>query len=190
MPATNKVIPAKKFHDLAEYNYATYCDILPPDISFEDLFQPSTWAHFGAADPTNAKFKVGTIVRVIAEDGSYDLDLVVVDVNVGSVTMRIRPFFGELSGSEAIKEAQKIAGTRPGTVPVGRDGKPVVRVDHLPATGWRVIGVNGEVSKNHPTKLAAEKAMAEYLRKAHLTMPELPTEPEKEPKPTKADKAA
>lgn len=182
-----KHIPAKLFRDLAEFKVSTYCDVLPPNITFEDLFQPNVWAHFGGAKG-NSKFKKGDVVRAIAEDGSFDLDLTVVDVNVGSVTMRIRPFYGDLSGAEALKEAQKVADTKPGVVALGRDGKPVVRVDHLPATGWRVIGVEGEVSRGHESRAAATEAMNEYLKKARLVMPE--PEPKAEPKAKAETKAA
>lgn len=184
----NKIIPATLFRDLAEFYTNRYMAVLPPDITFEDLFQPHMWAHFGGI-PENAKFKRHDTVRCIAEDGSFDLDLTVANVEVGSVTMKIRPYFGDKSGDAAIVEANKVAGSTPGIVPLDRDGKPTVRVDHLAATGWRVIGTGGEVSRGHPTKAAAEKAMAEYMKKAHLRFPD-PVEPEKELKPAKAEKAA
>ena len=189
MSTRNKIIPATLFRDLAEFYSNRYMSVLPPDITFEDLFQPHMWAHFGGTEG-NSKFKRHDTVRCIAEDGSFDLDLTVVNVEIGSVTMRIRPYFGELSGDAAIREAAKVANANPGIVPLARDGQPTVRVDHLPATGWRVIGTGGEVSRGHPTKAAAEKAMADYLKKAGLRMPEPVVEPEKELKPAKAEKAA
>lgn len=187
---TNKRIPAILFSNPEEFTITRWCAVVPPDITFEDLLQPHAWAHFSGPPPSReyprgqGKFQLHDIVRVIAEEGEFDLDLVVTDVNVGSVTMKVRPFFGEASGDAAVTEALKIAGTKPGIVPLGRDNKPVVYVDHTPATGWRLVNESGTVSDKYPTRAAAEKAMAQYLKKAHLVLPELePDTVKKDEKP-------
>jgi hypothetical protein len=164
---TIKHLSATLFNELADYKFDRRFAILPPNVTFEDLFQPTLWAHYAN------KWHKHDIVRVVAEDGSYDVDLTVEDVQVGGIKMRVRPFYKAAAGDAAVAAAAKAADeNRLAVVPVDKAGNPVVRVEFLPATQWRVIGLNGEISRDHKTEAAAKKAMAEYLKKNGLTMPE------------------
>ena len=57
-------------------------------------------------------------------------------------------------------------------VPIGADGRPVVFIEHLPKTKWRVIGLNRtEVKRDIATKEAAEVEMAMYLSDIRMRLP-------------------
>lgn len=171
-----KHLPATLFGELADYKFDRHFAVMPPEVKFEDLFLPTLWAHYAR------KFKKYDIVRVAAEDGSWDVDLTVDAVTVGGVTMKVRPYFGNLSAEAAVvAAAAKAEDGRMTEVPLDKSGKPKVYVEHLPATKWRVVGLNGEVSREHKTKAEAEKAMADYLKANGLELPK--------PAPDKKDAA-
>lgn len=182
---TIKHLPATLFNELADYKFDRRFAVLPPGITFEDLFVPTLWAHYAN------KWHRHDIVRVVAEDGSFDVDLTVAEVTVGAITMKVRPFFGQASAEAAVAAATKAAESgRLAIVPLAKDGKPVVRVEYQPATKWRVLGLNGEISRDHETESAASKVMREYLKKTGLALPvQDVAEPKDEPKPAKGKAA-
>lgn len=163
---TIKPLPANLFNEPENYKFTRRFAILPSTTKFEDLFHPTFWAHYAN------KWAKYDIVRVVAEDDSFDVDLMVANVAVGGITMKVRPYFGDRSGEAAVEAAAKAADEGRLTV-VSKDkaGKLKVYVEHLPATNWRVVGLNGEVSRDHKTKGEAEKAMKQYLKANGLTMP-------------------
>jgi len=169
-----KYIPAKAMNETADYVFTRYCVEIPPNITLEDLFRPVVWSHFSVGN----KLKKYDIVRCIAENGGYDIDLTVREVEVGGVHMIPRPHVGGKAGADAMSQVTKVAEkTIPTVVPLDRDGKPVVRVEFLPATKWRVIGhEGGEVSRGHKTEADAIKEMNRYLKSAGLVMPKMPTD--------------
>ena len=152
-----------------DYVHDRYTIVLPPGVTLEDLFVPTFWAHH------TKRLRIHTIVRCIAEDGSFDLDLTVSAVPAGnsSIIMRLRPNYGGMTGEAAVAAAQKSADDiRLKEVPFSRDGKPVVRVKYLAATNWRVLGLEGrEISRDHKTHGEAIKSMTKYLTDARLEMP-------------------
>jgi len=161
-------IPGNAIRELADYVFQRYHIIVPPAVSFEDLFKPITWAHHAG------RLKQYDIVRVCANDGAYDVDLTVLSVENGGVQMGVRPHMGGLIAEKAIEVAATRAKEATVTkVPIEADGLPKVRVQFLPATKWRVLGMTGVVSQDHPSEKAAIKAMNEYLRSNGLEMPKL-----------------
>ena len=76
----------------------------------------------------------------------------------------IEPSEVELTEASEIGKAERV-------VPFGRDGTPVVRIEHLPATKWRVLGLHSQVSAGHETEAQARKAMADYLAGIRYVMP-------------------
>lgn len=166
-----KYIPAKSMNETADYIFTRYVVEIPPNMGIEDLFKPVNWAHF-----STGKLKKHDTIRCIAENGSFDIDLSVREVTVGGVHMVQRPHINGKCGAAAMAELDRIAEeSAPSIVPLARDGLPVVRVEFLPATKWRVIGLEGgEVSRGHKTEAAATKAMHEYLKSAGLLMPKVP----------------
>lgn len=161
-----KHLHANVFRNLADYSFDRWFGVMPPDVTFEDLFHPTTWAHYAN------KFKKFDVVRAVAEDGSYDVDLTVSEVTVGGIHMRVRPFFKDAAGDAAVAVAAKAASSAaPKIGPLAADGKSKIRVEFLPATKWRVLGLNGEVSRDHATEAAANKAMAKYLKDIGMELP-------------------
>jgi len=166
-----KYIPAKSMNETADYVFTRYVVEIPPNMGIEDLFKPISWAHF-----STGRLQKYDTVRCIAENGSFDIDLTVRTVEVGGVHMVQRPHVNGKCGAAAMAELDEIAEkSTPTLVPLDTDGRPVVRVEFLPACKWRVIGLEGgEVSRGHKTEAAAIKAMNEYLKSAGLLMPKVP----------------
>ena len=173
-----KYIAATQLNETADYNYTRWMVIIPQNIAFEDLFVPVTWAH------VRNKLSKHDVIRVVAQDGSYDMDLTVRQIEVGGVHMLVRPHMDGIAGAEALtKAAERAKEAAPKVVPLDGEGNPVVKVQYLPATKWRVIGINGgEVSRNHDTEADAIEAMNAYLASSGLSMPKLgDREPAKKP---------
>ncbi len=161
-----KYLDVKNMQQLADFAHKRYFVKLRPGETFEDLFIPTFWSYH------KNKIEKYDIVRVVAHDDSFDVDLTAVDIPVGGIVMKLRPLFGGLSGTEALEAASHGAKHSAMTiVPLGSDNLPVVRVEHLAATGWRVIGLRGEVSRDHKSEEAATAAMMKYLKQAHLEFP-------------------
>ncbi len=167
-----KYVPARALNETADYIYTRFCVEVPPDMVLEDLFTPIAWAH------VRNRLQKHDIVRCIAEDGSFDVDLTVREIEVGGVHMVPRPHIGGLSGGKALDKLSKIASSStPNKVPLDSEGRPVVKVQFLPATKWRVIGMSGhEVSRGHKSEAEAVQAMHKYLASAGLEMPKLSEE--------------
>ena len=65
------------------------------------------------------------------------------------------------AGDHGLDRVRREAPVRPERA--GLEGPPISRVEHTPATKWRVIGLDGgEVSRGHPTKAEAEAALKRY----------------------------
>lgn len=145
---------------------------LPPSYKYEDLFQPAFWKHH------QVRLGVLDIVRVRAEDGSFDVMLTVGGkAENGELIMDLWPKFPahirveNIAGvNGAAIAARNLAPTK---VPLSKsDGLPVARTEFLEATKWRVRGVDGqEVSRNHPTESAAREALSRYLNNMNFEMP-------------------
>jgi hypothetical protein len=171
---TLKHLPPNLFNELADYRFDRRFAVLPPGTTFEDLFIPTLWAHYAN------KWKKYDIIRVVAEDGEFDVNLTVENVAVGGITMKPWPHFRGASGDAAVVAASKAAEAgRMTEVPLDKAGKPKVYVEHLPATNWRVVGLNGEVSRDHKTKAEAEKAMDKYLKESGLVLAKPAGKPDK-----------
>jgi hypothetical protein len=153
--------------DNAAQRYATYFEVVPEDVGYEDIFHPGFWRHHG---PRLRKFDVVrlahaadkfdiyvTVVRIIATG-------VVVDFHGGRPPAGVDPF---KVAAEQLADAMKVK-----TAPIGLDGKPVVRVNHTPKTMWRVLGLNSdEVERNIPTRELAEARMGIYLNEIRMRNP-------------------
>lgn len=143
-------------------HYAVGCGTAPKlhaDTKIEDLFRPQFWANHAK------RLMVGDIVRVRAADGSWDVQLTVVAKQPGGVVMDLWPKYPDMS---ALLNAAGLSKAADDVKPVLRPqkvrGKDVPRVEHTPATKWRLIGLDGnEVSRDHDSKEHAELAMAKYL---------------------------
>lgn len=173
-----KHLPSHFFNSVAAYEHSEYFCTLPANFDIADLFNPISWAHHVH------KLNEGDIVRIRTIDGRSDFKVVVDTVTPGGVNVSPWP---RVNGASALPELDELAAEKRLTVvPIAPDGEPVVRIQHLPATGWRVMGINGEVSRNHRSETEARHKMAEYLELAGLKMPEAKA-PEGEVEPEAAE---
>lgn len=158
----------KALRHLADYQHSRYFVVLAPGNSYEDLFSPVYWAHH------RLKLKQYDIVRVRAHDGAFDVDLTVAGTPKGGVLMEYRsgrPPKALMSTSEA-KAHDASEAIRIQVVPIGRDGKPVVRTDWQKATNWRVIGLNSEeVARDLVTEGEAIAIRDKYLTDLMMRLP-------------------
>lgn len=156
-----RFLDIKNMQVLQDYAHSRYYVQLKPDDTYDDLFVPTFWAYH------RGKLRQNDLIRVRAHDGRFDVTLTVVDVKTGGVAMQrwpIEPAAEEAAAASEIGKTDRL-------VPFAGDGKPVVRVEFLPATNWRVIGLNGEVSFGHKDEPTALKAMHEYLAGIRYVMP-------------------
>lgn len=125
---------------------------LPESIEYADLFDPVFWRHHAM------KFKPGNLMRVRRVDGAWDVQLNVVAQVQGGLQVEEWPKWPDEAQQEAAKAEQGKA------IEVTEiNGRPVPRVEHTPATKWRVIGLDGnEVSRGHATKDEAHAALKRY----------------------------
>ena len=155
-------LPAKGFFTSTstyQTNHWTALD-LPEHVEYKSLFEPSFWRHHAH------KFSIGDIIRVRRVDGVWDVQLVVDANGVGALTVSEWPKWPKDEEVEAAREAA----SAPLEIRL-LDGKPVPRVEHTPATKWRVIGVNGEeVTRNFATKPEAERDLERYVASIGKTL--------------------
>jgi len=152
----------------ASFRYKEYFEKLEPGIQFEDIFAPNFWRHHNKGG-----IAVDDIIRMQAYDRSFDVFVTVakktpsgllVEYMGGRPPANTDPLAAE---KDAIAKSFEIK-----TVPLWRDNKPVVRVEHLPKTKWRVLGLEKrEIQRNIETKEEAERCMAKYLDDMRLRMP-------------------
>lgn len=154
-------LDVKNMQVLQDYAHRRYFVQLKPNDTYADLFVPTFWAYH------KGKLEKNDLIRVRAENGSFDVTVTVVDVKVDGIVMQRWPIEPP---AEALVQAAEI-GKAERVVPFGSDGRPKVRIDHLPATKWRVIGLHSEVSQGHETEAAAIKAMQGYLEGIRYVMP-------------------
>lgn len=152
--------------DVAEQRFFV---MLPEDVEPEDIFHPFYWRHHAG---NTRLFENNTVIRLRSAVGAFDFDVVltkkvagglVVEYRCGRVPEGFDPF-------AAARDALSNEGLK--LVPIGGDGKPIVRVDFTQKSKHRLIGLNGqEVIRDLDSKAAAEREMAKYLASARLRMP-------------------
>lgn len=151
---------------LREQTYADYFEMLPEDVGYEDIFHPAFWRHHKNVKPF-------TMIRVRRADGAFDVDLTVRTPVAGGLVMEFRggrppvgvdPYKVE---SDARAEAMRMR-----VAPIAGNGKPVIRIEYLPKTKWRVIGLGSEeIKRDLPTRDAAESELAIYLHTINMRNP-------------------
>jgi hypothetical protein len=166
-----KYLPAKALTraDCADYKITSYVETLPPGVEFDDIFNPLFWAHH------KGKLKINDIIRLIASDRSFDVDVTVSHVSRGGVTVELRG--GRLPRgidiAEAARQAAMAKAKEPQPVPVNKiSGKHMIRIDHTPKTKWRLIGIDGKEVKRGMEKAEAEAELDKYLNEMNMFIPE------------------
>lgn len=162
-------IPVNLFEMVGDHAYTRRFAELPPHITFEDLFSPSNWSYYGA---NTGRFSRWDIIRVVSGEQDFDVDLTVTEVVTGGLHVKVRGgYFKGKVGAEAVIEANKVADAVRPKVAADKDGKPNVYVQFRKATNWRVMGPDGEISRNHETEAAAVDAMNTYLKQVGMVLP-------------------
>lgn len=151
---------------LAEQTYASFFEMLPETVEYEEIFYPTFWMH-------HKKVRPYTIIRVRRADHAFDVFVtvrtpvaggLVVEFHSGRPPRGVDPYAVE---SEIHAEAAKLK-----VAPIGRDGKPVVKIEFLPKIKWRVLGLGSEeIARNIETRDQAEITMADYLRSISMRNP-------------------
>lgn len=164
---TTRKLQAKALAQTYEQHYRQWFAQLEPGVQFEDLFFPRFWSHHHLA------LKPRDQVRVRAHDGSFDVMVTVVSTPTGGAVVDLWPRFpagvDAAAEAEARATAAKLGKTRVRILP---SGKLSVRVEHLPATKWRVIGDDQkEVSRDHESEELATAAMMKYLDECRMEFP-------------------
>lgn len=158
--------------DIGGYRTNWYAIRQPVGHTFEDLFRSSYWRHY------QTKLNIMDIIRVRAEDGNFDVMVTVANkADNGEISMEEWPKYPKHLAADRIATISQAGAAAsamaPSKVPFNKaDGLPMVRVEFLEATKWRLRGFDGqEVSRNHPTETEARKAMEAYLSRMGLVMP-------------------
>lgn len=154
--------------DQAHFKFNYYFEVLGPDAEFKDIFDPAFWIH------AKRKLKQNDIIRLLAHDRSFDIHVTVTSVPAGGVMMRYLygdPGPGVDNPYAYVRDLRTEKG-EPRAVPITRAGKSMVRVEFIPATKWRVLGLNGDtVKRDLASKEEAEVAMDAYLREINMRLP-------------------
>ena len=145
MPA----IPVRSFAHREEFQTARYRVLLSPDVAYSDLFVPSTW------EAVREILRPYDVVRVIAGDESFDVELTVVRTSLAGAVMRLK---NKLPGEDAGKPRLVPA-------PVFPNGSPAIRIQFTPASRWRLLNFDKEI-KRDMSKPEADEALDRYLREA------------------------
>lgn len=148
--------------DQAHFKYQSYHTRLQPDTPFEVLFDPVFWAH------SRERLEVDDVIRVKAYDNSFDVFLTVLKKLDGGVQMRfLYGYLGPNADPNMIPDAAEER-----CVPLDAEGMPVVRVNFVPATKWRVIGIdNQEIIRNLETEDEAVAYRDKYLADLRMRLP-------------------
>lgn len=165
--------------DHAVQKYTTYFEVVPEDVEYDDIFFPAFYRHH------KARLKAWDMIRIVHARGDFDIFVTVRQVIAGGVVVDFhsgRPPV-ELADprAAAAKSLQKSLEIK--TVPIGKDGLPVVRIEWLQKTKWRLLGLQSEeVKRDMATKDEAETELAKYLHTIRMRLPneaELKAEAEK-----------
>jgi hypothetical protein len=150
----------------ADQRFNSYFLELPLGHKFEDLFAPGYWSH-------HARLQKNDMIRVTDAARSFDIWLTVERKPQAGAVVAVFPKYPSGTGIDAATDAAKSAAlARPSTVPILANGKLSIRVNHTPATKWRVITMDGStLSQGHEVREDAERVMVKHLAELNLTMP-------------------
>lgn len=160
-----KIMPQMLGHG-THYRVNNYFIILPVGWTYHDLMDPSAWAPVVQQN----QLSMYDIIRIRAADGHFDMQFTVTNVIKGGATLEPWP--------KMPTELEALTGEREKhVVPVGFDGRPVVRAEEVQtspfsaAKVYRVLALNSEELSQHPTLQEAEGARDAYLAKLGYRLP-------------------
>lgn len=121
----------------------------PQGTTIEHVLDPDFWAHTAAQMRRTPNKGIGDTVWVVAEDGSFDIEVLVVAVDPRGLWAQVR----------VLRAWQHEGKTQPAAL-TGPDKDGYV-VEFSGPQRWRILDRSGEiVSKDHPDESAAREALA------------------------------
>lgn len=160
--------------NFAGHEWSCYYTVLDADVSFEDLFVPSFWKHH--ASGTRALIE-GDLIRVVAADRSFDVDMTVDRVIPGGIEVSLRGgrVPKEFKGFhyDEIREIFKKDESQFDLVKMDHEGKALPRVEWMERLQiYRVVGNDNDVIETDiKAKSKADARLEKYLRELRLRMP-------------------
>lgn len=151
-----------------------YSTTLGEGDTFQDLFYPSWWVHYSTGGRPALILK--DMVNAIAHDGSFDVFLRVIDVIPGGIIMDLHsgkvPYeYKDWHADDFRKNFTKNEADF-AVCEMDRNGKAIPRIEHLPATDWRVIGNKGDViAQNIRSKNEADNQLVKYMYELQIRFP-------------------
>ncbi len=133
-------------------------EIVPEDIQYSDIFHPAFWMHHLNTRPYS-------LIRVRHALGVFDVIVNVVHKVSGGLLVEFfsgRPPRG--IDPYKVQDDVRVEAMKMTVAPIGADGKPVCKVQFLPKTQFRVMGLGGaEIQRDIKTQKEAEAVLANYL---------------------------
>jgi hypothetical protein len=129
-----------------------------PGTTIEMVLDPDYWVHGALGEHRGSVFKVHDLVEILAQDGSFELEVRVVAVDVRGYWVQVRPRYRwPAEGQEIKKEFSPKTWPDEEGYRVEWSGSPVHR--------WRIIDRVGEVvGSRYPTEAEAAKKLVELKR--------------------------
>jgi hypothetical protein len=165
---TEKTLTARALTNasLAEQTYATYLEMLPETVEYDEIFYPTFWRH-------HKKIRPYTMIRLRRVDHAFDVFVTVRTPVAGGLVVEFhsgRPPAGV--DPYAVQSAVHAEAAKLKVAPIGQDGKPQVKIEFLPKIKWRVLGLGAEeIARNIETRDQAEIVMSDYLRSISMRNP-------------------
>lgn len=165
---TEKTLPARCLGraSMTDMTVQHYFEIVSEDVEYAEIFHPAFWRH-------HTTLKPNSLIRLRHALGTFDVELnvvhkvpggVLVEFHSGRPPRGVDPYRVE---TDARGEALKVK-----MAPIGDDGKPVCKVQFLPKTKFRVLGLGGaEVQRDIGTQKEAETILINYLTGLNLRNP-------------------
>ncbi len=143
-PATRKIALPATYLSLAQYVSQTHFTLVPSGHTPDDLLRPEYWMHWAK------KLRANYFIRVRAEDGSFDGELLVIQAS-DTWAKCVWFTFNQRDGAERADADQSPK----------RDGFKI----EANAKGWRLIekATGKVIAKDLPLKSDAEKHLDLYL---------------------------
>lgn len=143
---------------VADYARRYYHIKAPAGVAVADLLRGSFWSHHVA------RFDIGDLIDVLADDGSFDIQLrvIAIDPVLRTVRMRLRMVAPDLM--PMVEEAPERTAPVPTGIPMSiptpgeSDMFPGFKIDFAPKQRWRVIrrGDGAMLKKDIVSKAEAE----------------------------------
>ena len=162
---TTKQILEKQLGHGADYQTQRYFVTLPEGHTLEDLFEPTYWAQVVQQN----KLRQFDLIRVRANDGSFDTQITVISVLKGAALVELWPKV-PAAAAELMKPRSK------SVVPIAFGGLPKSRVEEIGGVvpdgkKFRILAINQQELSRHASRGEADGAHAHYLASLNMRMP-------------------